>query len=37
VIFLSGDDVEAKSEVVGLFEDAGFFAWRPIFRIPRPG
>ena len=25
VIFLSGDDVEAKSEVVALFEDAGFF------------
>jgi predicted dinucleotide-binding enzyme len=26
VIFLSGDDAEAKSEVVALFEDAGFFA-----------
>ena len=25
VIFLSGDDAEAKSEVGGLFEDAGFF------------
>jgi predicted dinucleotide-binding enzyme len=25
VIFLSGDDPEAKSEVVALFEDAGFF------------
>jgi predicted dinucleotide-binding enzyme len=25
VIFLSGDDTEAKSEVVALFEDAGFF------------
>jgi 8-hydroxy-5-deazaflavin:NADPH oxidoreductase len=25
VIFLSGDDAEAKSEVVALFEDAGFF------------
>jgi 8-hydroxy-5-deazaflavin:NADPH oxidoreductase len=25
VIFLSGDDAEAKSEVVTLFEDAGFF------------
>jgi 8-hydroxy-5-deazaflavin:NADPH oxidoreductase len=25
VIFLSGDDGEAKSEVVALFEDAGFF------------
>ena len=25
VIFLSGDDAEAKSEVVSLFEDAGFF------------
>jgi 8-hydroxy-5-deazaflavin:NADPH oxidoreductase len=25
VIFLSGDDVEAKSEVAALFEDAGFF------------
>jgi 8-hydroxy-5-deazaflavin:NADPH oxidoreductase len=24
-IFLSGDDAEAKSEVVALFEDAGFF------------
>jgi 8-hydroxy-5-deazaflavin:NADPH oxidoreductase len=26
VIFLSGDDAEAKSEVIALFEDAGFFA-----------
>jgi len=26
VIFLSGDDVDAKSEVVALFQDAGFFA-----------
>jgi 8-hydroxy-5-deazaflavin:NADPH oxidoreductase len=26
VIFLSGDDAEAESEVVMLFEDAGFFA-----------
>jgi 8-hydroxy-5-deazaflavin:NADPH oxidoreductase len=25
VIFLSGDDAEAKSEVAALFEDAGFF------------
>jgi 8-hydroxy-5-deazaflavin:NADPH oxidoreductase len=25
VIFLSGDDAEAKSEVAVLFEDAGFF------------
>jgi len=25
VIFLSGDDAETKSEVVALFEDAGFF------------
>jgi predicted dinucleotide-binding enzyme len=25
VIFISGDDAEAKSEVGGLFEDAGFF------------
>jgi 8-hydroxy-5-deazaflavin:NADPH oxidoreductase len=25
VIFMSGDDAEAKSEVVALFEDAGFF------------
>jgi 8-hydroxy-5-deazaflavin:NADPH oxidoreductase len=25
VIFLSGDDAEAKAEVVALFEDAGFF------------
>jgi predicted dinucleotide-binding enzyme len=25
VIFLSGDDAEAKSEVVALFEDAGYF------------
>jgi predicted dinucleotide-binding enzyme len=25
VIFLSGDDAEAKSEVVALFENAGFF------------
>src|SRR6202023_3858507 len=25
VIFLSGDDAEAKSEVMALFEDAGFF------------
>jgi 8-hydroxy-5-deazaflavin:NADPH oxidoreductase len=25
VMFLSGDDAEAKSEVGGLFEDAGFF------------
>jgi predicted dinucleotide-binding enzyme len=25
VIFLSGDDAAAKSEVVSLFEDAGFF------------
>ena len=25
VIFLSGDDAQAKSEVVALFEDAGFF------------
>jgi 8-hydroxy-5-deazaflavin:NADPH oxidoreductase len=26
VIFLSGDDAEAKSEVSALFEDAGFVA-----------
>jgi len=26
VIFLSGDDGEAKAEIVALFEDAGFFA-----------
>ena len=26
VIFLSGDDADAKSEVGALFEDAGFFA-----------
>ncbi len=26
VIFLSGDDADAKSEVVALFENAGFFA-----------
>jgi predicted dinucleotide-binding enzyme len=26
VLFLSGDDVDAKSEVIGLFEDAGFVA-----------
>jgi 8-hydroxy-5-deazaflavin:NADPH oxidoreductase len=26
VIFLSGDDVDAKSEAIKLFEDAGFFA-----------
>jgi predicted dinucleotide-binding enzyme len=26
VIFLSGDDVDAKSEVAALFEEAGFFA-----------
>jgi len=26
VIFLSGDDAEAKSEVTALFEDAGFVA-----------
>ena len=26
VIFLSGDDAEAKSEVAALFEEAGFFA-----------
>ena len=26
VLFLSGDDAEAKSEVAALFEDAGFFA-----------
>jgi len=26
VIFVSGDDVDAKSEVVALFQDAGFFA-----------
>ena len=25
VIFLSGDDVDAKTEVISLFEDAGFF------------
>jgi predicted dinucleotide-binding enzyme len=25
VMFLSGDDADAKSEVGGLFEDAGFF------------
>ena len=25
VIFLSGDDVDAKAEVISLFEDAGFF------------
>jgi predicted dinucleotide-binding enzyme len=25
VIFLSGDDADAKSEVAALFEDAGFF------------
>jgi 8-hydroxy-5-deazaflavin:NADPH oxidoreductase len=25
VIFVSGDDAEAKSEVIALFEDAGFF------------
>jgi 8-hydroxy-5-deazaflavin:NADPH oxidoreductase len=26
VIFLSGDDVDAKSNVIALFEDAGFVA-----------
>jgi 8-hydroxy-5-deazaflavin:NADPH oxidoreductase len=26
VMFLSGDDAEAKSEIAALFEDAGFFA-----------
>jgi predicted dinucleotide-binding enzyme len=26
VIFLSGDDVDAKAEVISLFEDAGFFS-----------
>ena len=26
VIFVSGDDVDAKSEVIALFRDAGFFA-----------
>ena len=26
VIFVSGDDVEAKSNVIALFEDAGFVA-----------
>src|SRR5206468_125793 len=26
VIFVSGDDVDAKSEVIALFQDAGFFA-----------
>ena len=26
MIFLSGDDVDAKSEVIALFEDAGFVA-----------
>ena len=26
VIFLSGDDRDAKSEVIALFEDAGFVA-----------
>jgi 8-hydroxy-5-deazaflavin:NADPH oxidoreductase len=26
VIFLSGDDVDAKAEVISLFEHAGFFA-----------
>jgi len=26
VIFLSGDDGDAKAEVISLFEDAGFFA-----------
>ena len=26
MIFLSGDDAEAKSEVTALFEDAGFVA-----------
>jgi predicted dinucleotide-binding enzyme len=25
VIFLPGDDIDAKSEVISLFEDAGFF------------
>jgi predicted dinucleotide-binding enzyme len=25
VIFLSGDDVDAKAEVTSLFDDAGFF------------
>ena len=25
VIFLSGDDADAKAEVIALFEDAGFF------------
>jgi hypothetical protein len=25
VIFLSGDDIDAKAEVISLFEDAGFF------------
>jgi predicted dinucleotide-binding enzyme len=25
VMFLSGDDADAKSEVGGLFDDAGFF------------
>jgi predicted dinucleotide-binding enzyme len=26
VIFVSGDDVDAKSEVIALFQDAGFVA-----------
>jgi predicted dinucleotide-binding enzyme len=26
VIFISGDDADAKAEVVGLFQDAGFAA-----------
>ena len=26
MIFLSGDDVDAKSNVISLFEDAGFVA-----------
>jgi predicted dinucleotide-binding enzyme len=26
VIFLSGDDIDAKAEVISMFEDAGFFA-----------
>jgi hypothetical protein len=26
VIFVSGDDVDAKAEVIALFQDAGFFA-----------
>jgi predicted dinucleotide-binding enzyme len=25
VIFVSGDDIDAKTEVISLFEDAGFF------------